>query len=311
MKPLLALLFTVAIWGLAPAFTRSLSLDLGPADHLVIRYGVVAIVYLAGLAVKGGWRIAREDWPRLLLISLIGMTGYNLGAAFGFERVSAGAGGLIVGTQPLLIALLAAGFARERLGGAAVTGLALAFIGTGVLFWPDIAGAGENASLLTGAIMIFCGGLAWSLYVVMAKPLIVKYGSFSISALSISIAGLALVTMLGSPGTFDTIARMTTVSWLEMGYMIVFSTLISTITWNYGASRLSSNAAGASLYLVPVLAVIAGALLLGESITANMLAGGALILAGVAFAQFARAFRGVAALGLSYCHNALRLLSRD
>lgn len=311
MKPLFALLFTVAIWGVAPAFTRSLSLDLGPAGHLVIRYGLVAILYLAGLAVMGGSRIAREDWPRLLFISLIGMMGYNFGAAFGFERVSAGVGGLIIGTQPVLIALLAAAVARERLSGAAITGLILAFIGTGVLFWPDISNAGDNTSLLTGAAMIFAGGLAWALYVVLARPLILKYGSYSISAISISIAALAMVTILGSRETFQTIARMSTTSWLEMLYMIVFSTFISTITWNYGASRVSSAAAGASLYLVPVLAVIAGALLLGEDITVNMLAGGALILAGVAFAQFTAAFRHVAALGLAYCQNALRLCSRD
>ena len=311
MKPLLALLFTVAIWGLAPAFTRSLSLDLGPADHLVIRYGLVAILYLAGLAVIGGWRIAKEDWPRLLFISLIGMMGYNFGAAFGFERVSAGVGGLIIGTQPLLIALFAAAVARERLSGAGITGLALAFIGTGVLFWPDISKAGTNTSLLTGAAMIFGGGSAWALYVVLAKPLILKYGAYPISAISISIAALAMVTILGSRETFDTIARMSTVSWLEMLYMILFSTFVSTITWNYGAARVTSTAAGASLYLVPVLAVISGALLLGESITVNMLTGGALILAGVAFAQFMPAFRQMAALGRTYCQNALRLRSRD
>lgn len=261
--------------------------------------------------VFGGWRIEKEDWPRLLFISLAGMVGYNFGAAFGFERVSAGVGGLIVGTQPLLIALLAAGFAHERLTGAAIGGLALAFIGCGVLFWPDISNAGSNTSLLTGAAMIFGGGFAWALYVVTAKPLILKYGCYPISALSISIAALAMVTILGSRETFETIARMTTISWLQMFYMIVFSTFVSTITWNYGAARVTSAVAGASLYLVPVLAVIAGALLLGETITLNMLTGGALILAGVAFAQFATAFRQVAALGLSYCQTTLRLRSRD
>lgn len=311
MKPPLALLFTVLIWGLAPVFIRSLSVDLGAADHLVIRYSLVAVLYLAGLAMLGGWRIERADWPRLLAISLIGMMGYNLGSAFGFERVSAGVGGLIIGTQPLIIALLAAAFAQERLTIAAIIGLGAAFAGTGVLFWSDIADAAANSSLLAGAVLIFLSGFAWAFYVVMAKPLIRKYGSYPVTAISISVASLPMVALLVSDGTAQTIAQMTARHWLEMFYMTVFSTFVSTITWNYGAARVTSATAGATLYFVPVLAVLSGALLLGEDITFNMMAGGGLILIGVAFAQFTGALRPLAALACAYCQNALSLHSRD
>jgi drug/metabolite transporter (DMT)-like permease len=56
--------------------------------------------------------------------------------------------------------------------------------------------------------------------------------------------------------------------------------------WNYGTKHLSSTAAGTFLYLIPVVAVAAGALMLGEVITVHVVAGGLLMLAGVAAAQF-------------------------
>ena len=133
IRPLLALAFTVVVWGIHPIFIRSLSLALGPADHLVIRYVIVTLAYLAVLAVTGGWRFAREDWFRLLAVSLLGMAGYNLGSAFGFELVSAGIGSLIIGTQPLLIALVAAIMERERLPIAGIAGLAIGFCGVFLL----------------------------------------------------------------------------------------------------------------------------------------------------------------------------------
>ena len=96
-RAITAMLFTVVVWGVGPVFLRSLSVELGPADHLAIRYSIVTVIYVTLLAVFGGWRIEKQDWPRLLVISLIGMIGYNIGSAFGFAHVTAGIGSLIIG----------------------------------------------------------------------------------------------------------------------------------------------------------------------------------------------------------------------
>ncbi len=281
-----AMLFTIVIWGIGPVFLRSLSVDLGPADHLAIRYFIVTALYVAGLAMFGGWRIERQDWPRLLIISLVGMMGYNLGSAFGFANVTAGIGSLIIGTQPLLIALMGTLIAKERLTVATIIGLIIGFIGIVLLVWRDLGISNDGWGFITGCTFIFLSGMAWSIYVVVSKPLVRKYGSFSISALSIVICSLVMVPLLGRPSTLATVQDMSIRSWLELGYIAILSTMVCSITWNYAASRMKAAASGAFLYLVPILGVGAGALILGEHVTSGMLMGGALILIGVAIAQF-------------------------
>jgi drug/metabolite transporter (DMT)-like permease len=103
---LLAMLFTMAVWGFSPVFIRSLSVGLGPADALVIRYAIATALFVIAMVLWLPPRIERQDWPRLVLICLA-MFGYNLGSVYGLERIGAGVGGLIIGTQPLLIVLLA------------------------------------------------------------------------------------------------------------------------------------------------------------------------------------------------------------
>ena len=291
-RALLALFFTVTVWGVGAVFNRTLSVNLGPADHLVIRYAPVCLAYLAGLTAMGGWRIERQDWPRLLVISIGGWVAYNLGAAYGFELVPASIGSLIFGTEPLLIALLGIMIAREKLTAGTIVGLAVAFAGTVLLVSGDMELAGGGKGFLRGCGLVFLSAIAFSLYVVAAKPLIQKYGSFSIAAVSTVISSVVLLVLLARPSAINTVAAMTPRNWFDMAYVVVLSTFISSITWNYGASRLPAATSGAFLYLVPIVGVLAGAILLGETITLAMLAGGGLILTGVAIAQFSPRMRG-------------------
>ena len=286
IRAILALLFTMLVWGVSPVFFRSLSLALGPGDHLAIRYALAGLLFVGVLVATGGWRIAREDWPRLLFVSLVGFTGYNLGSAFGFERINAGTGSLIIGTQPLLIALIGALAAREKLTPAVIFGLLVGFAGIVFLVWNDVGVTGDPSRFLIGCAMIFVSGTCWSIYAVASKPLSQKYGSLSVTAMSVVITSLALVALLGRPSTLGTLASMTPRSWAEMAYLVIFVTALTMVTWNYGAARLPAAAAGAFLYLVPPIGVAGGALMLGEKVTGGMLIGGALIMTGVAIAQF-------------------------
>ncbi len=283
---ILALLFTMIVWGVSPVFFRSLSLAIGPADHLAIRYALVGIVFLPVVLVTRAWRLERADWPRMLFVSVIGFTGYNLGSAFGFERINAGTGSLIIGTQPLLIALIGTLAAAERFTLATGLGLLIGFAGIVFLVWNDLGITGDPVQFLTGCAMIFVSGTCWAVYAVASKPLSQKYGSLPTTALSVLITSLILVVLLGRPTTLSTVSGMTPRLWLEMAYLVVFVTALTMITWNYGAAKLPAAAAGAFLYLVPPIGVMAGAVMLGEPVTQGMVIGGMLILGGVAIAQF-------------------------
>ena len=283
-RPINAMLFTMLVWGIAPAFIRSLSVELGAANALVIRYTLVSIGYAIGLLIVGVPRIPSRDWPRILFVSLVGIVGYNLGSVYGFELLPAGIGGIIIGTQPLLIVLIASLLSRTAPSLAGVFGLLLAFAGTALLFWKDLIFSDNSQALTLGAIYIFLSGIAWALYVVLTKPLILKYGAYRTTAITILLSTLPLPAF-ASLSTITALADMSPRRWAEMFYLVAIAGLIATVTWNFAAARLPSILTGAFLYLVPVISVLSGALILGEKITLGMVAGGALILLGVAIAQ--------------------------
>ena len=266
--------FTVLVWGAAPAFIRSFSLATGPADALVIRTIAVAIPCLLLLPFFGGYAVARKDVARLLLISL-GMFGYFAGSIFGFAYVTSGVGGIIMSTQPLLIALLASFFGTERITIPTIIGL----------FSGDTPAGTTHENIVAGGLMIFGCGAAWAVYVIFSKTLIQSYGSFKITALSSILAALPALAFTSS-GTWQTARSLDTNGLLALLYLTFVGTLLTVSTWNFATARLQPTTVGASLYLIPVLAVASGALLLGETVATPTLVAGGIILFGVAIAQF-------------------------
>jgi drug/metabolite transporter (DMT)-like permease len=83
-----------------------------------------------------------------------------------------------------------------------------------------------------------------------------------------------------------TLAAMDATAWMAVGFVVVFGTFLATSAWNYALGHMESSIAGVFLYVQPVVAAAGGILLLGESLTWPLILGGALIILGVAIAQF-------------------------
>ena len=90
----------------------------------------------------------------------------------------------------------------------------------------------------------------------------------------------------------DLAARLDLRQWFEIVYLVLAAGLGGTLLWNYGTKHLSGTVSGTFLYLIPVVAVAAGALVLGEPVTVYVIGGGLLMLAGVAAVQFGPALFG-------------------
>ncbi len=287
--PLLALGFTVLVWGVAPAFIRSFSLAAGAADALVIRSVATGICCLLLLPFFGGFTVARQDVPRLLLISLIGMFGYFAGSVFGFAYITSAIGGIVISTQPLLIALLASVIGAERVTVPTIIGLIVSFIGSLYLFSGDAQGNLSQSHMIIGGLLIFMSGAFWAVYVIYSKSLIQTYGSVKLSLLSLAIATFPALLFI-SPSTWETTMSLDQNAIFSLFYLTFIGTLVTLGTWNYAVGLLRPTAVGASLYLIPVFAITAGTLLLGEIVTATTLTAGGIILLGVAIAQFGPVF---------------------
>lgn len=296
-KALLALSLTMLIWAVVPIATRLLVTVLDPGHTLVIRYVISSALFAVLLTVLRGWHIERGDWPRFLLAAATGVFGYNVANIYGYATTSASLGSMIIGIEPAVIAVLASLVLGEPLRWPVIAGCALASIGTLVLLagedvlgWlgfdiAPVTAAIPPATDLKGPLLVLLAATSWSVFVVVVKPLLVRYGTARASALYGLVGAPMIFAALLRPAAVDTAIALSAAQWSLIGFLAVLGTFVSVFLWNYGVRHVSAASAGAFIYSLPVLSVVAAMLLLGETVTPVMIAGGLLILAGVGVAQ--------------------------
>jgi drug/metabolite transporter (DMT)-like permease len=296
-----ALVVVYVVWG-STYLAIDLAVETMPSFlMLAVRFFVAgAVLYL--LSSRGAERPRLVHWRSALAIGGALLLLGNGGVAYAVQHVDTGVVALIVGSVPLWMALLDRVVYGQRLAPAAVVGLVLGFGGIAFLARPT--GDGSVAAL----IVVLLGSLAWaagSLYSRKAplpeRPLQGASMEMLAGAALLAIAGAA-TGELGRLGA----GSVSTESLLALVYLIVVGSLVGFSAYIWLLKAAPTHLVGTYAYVNPVVAVLLGALWLGEPITLPTVIGGAAIVAAVALIVSAksvgetrprRAFRALPARG--------------
>jgi drug/metabolite transporter (DMT)-like permease len=223
-----------------------------------------------------GRRLRPLQGREVLLVALLQTTAlYGLGF-LGVQRTTAGAAALLLNTNPVMVALLAWPMLGEPLSPASVAGIVLALAGVATVAVHSGLGSPLGVGLLLG------GALAWA----SASIVIKRMGSVDLLRLSCGqmlAGGLPLLVF----GIFSEhrLPHPTAASLAWFAFLVIPATAVNFVLWFGLLERYSATAMSSWLFLIPVFGVLAGAVVLHESIGWRVAAGGLLVLAGVLLAQ--------------------------
>jgi drug/metabolite transporter (DMT)-like permease len=285
-----AALAAVLIWGLVPVGTRFFVLRLDPVSFNVIRFLASAAGALPLFLAGKPWCWPAKDRLRLLLCAFLAVPGFSIPAAFAARSISAGRLGLLIATEPICIILFGAWLYRRRVRLPVVVGAVVAFIG--VALTTHGSGAPAVADVY-GTLLVLVGAVSWSWYTVIVSGLIGRYGPFHVTG-GVLVVGAALLIALSLP-VIDAHVHYSGLMTGLVGALGLISSLLGFLLWNLAASTVASERLGLFLYLIPIIAVLGGALLLDEHFTGLLILGGTLTIAGVAIGERAEATRSKAA----------------
>jgi drug/metabolite transporter (DMT)-like permease len=279
MRDLVDLVVLAALWGASFLFMRVAVPELGPVALMALRVGIATAFLVPALAMRGGLADLRGHlWPVLVVGAINSALPFSL-FAYATLSVTAGFASILNATSPLWGGLVAHLWLKDRLTPSRTLGLFVGFGGVAVLvlgrasFRPGGAGLAVVAAL--AATLSY--GVAASYakrHLAGVNPLAVAAGSQLGATLLLLPLAAALWPAHPVSGRAWGAAAALGVGCTAVAYVLYFRLIA-----NVGPAR-----AIAVTFLIPPFAVLWGALFLGESVTARMLLGSAIILAGTALA---------------------------
>jgi len=249
------------------------------------RFIVAAVVLLPVVAISGGWSlpaVKRNALP-LLVMSAVGVFGFNVALFYGMRQTSAINGALIIAVNPALTVLLSAVVNREPVSRRQMAGLLLGLIGVAVVVskgsWHTLAAMSFSA----GDLLVLLATLCWAIYSVIPKRFVHGMSTMQITGGTI-VGGATLMGVFAAGATPDFLQMPSLPIAAAIGFMGLFGSVLAYLWWNQGMQKIGVSSGAVFINLVPIFAALIG-FLLGQPISAAQVCGAALVIAGVACAS--------------------------
>ncbi len=274
------MLAVVLFWGVNFPLVKGALREFDALAFAGLRFALVTVC-MAGLAWarEGSLRPRPGDVWKVMGLGLLGNGVYQLAFMLGLARTTASNASLIVATAPIFVALTA-GLLGERIHRWAWLGIILSFLGIALVIQGG-AGASLGTEHLVGDVIALVGAAAWGAYTALLRPFLKVYSPLKLNALTMLFGTFPLFIAAAPAMSRIAWTSISGGAWLVLLYSALFSVVISYNIWNWAVHRVGSARTAVYSNLVPVVALLTSALLLGERMTLLQFVGAAVVITGI------------------------------
>lgn len=282
--PWVAYAVCAVVWG-STYFAIAVALaSFPPYGMVAVRFGVASVLTLAvGRLFRERWP-SRKELPHLALVGVLLLGVCNALIVWSETRVSSGVAAVLAALTPAWFGILTA--RTEPLGGRGWLGTGLGLAGVVLLVGPGTSGGVD----LGGVAAVLLATALWAVGTLHHRKYVKGGGALTNAGLEMLAAALFGTVLAPFGGGFVS-GPVTPKALLAIGYLAVFGSCIAYTAHLYLSKTWNPARAGTYAYLNPVIAVLLGAAILGETFNSRMALGMAVVLAGVALVQY-RSRRG-------------------
>jgi drug/metabolite transporter (DMT)-like permease len=281
----------MVVWAANFIVVKDAVSTLPPVGFTFLRYALASTALLGFLRwTGGGLRLPRPDTVRILLLGGFGFGLYQILWTTGLQSIPAGDSALIIASTPVLVAVLAVVSGADTLTPMKFAGAALSFLGVVVVI---AAGVGISLSgSAAGSALTLAAAACWASYTAFAAPVLRRHSPLVLTTWA-TLGGALVLLPIGlaqllAPGALDKVAAGRVVPMvLAVAYSGLLAASLSNVIVFNGVRLLGPTRVITLQSFVPAMAVVLAFVFLGEPIRPAQVAGGVIIVLGVALTRLA------------------------
>jgi len=246
-----------------------------------IRQFIGGIIYVGFFLYKGFALPKGKEWRPILVLSFLNFIMSNGLSTLALQyKISAGLGSIMGAIFPLWLVVIGLFSAKGKMPIKAIIGLLLGFGGVCIIF-SDHLNEFLDPEFRWGILFSIIATWTWAIATLYTKKQALQFNPYFSLGLQMLISAVALYSFSEATGRAISITAIPWQSWLAIGYLVVFGSLIAFICYLYALQNLPTEQASIYAYINPIVATVFGAILFDESLTVYLAIGGLVTLLGV------------------------------
>ncbi len=282
----LLLLALVAMWGSSFMLTKVAVSAIPPSIVVAGRLGIAAVLLFGALIVAGrrlpGWG---RHWLFFIAMAIIGNCIPFWLISWGQQGIDTGLAGILMAIMPLTTLVLAHLFVEgERLSRSKVVGFLTGFCGIVILVGPEAAlEFGGGGSALLSELAVLAGAVCYGVATIVARRR--PKSDALVAASGVMIAATVIMAPVAAVNDGARPFELSLIGAYAIALLGVMSTALATVVYFKLITLAGPSFLSLINYLIPLWAVLLGAMLLGETPEWTALIALVLVLSGIAMSE--------------------------
>ena len=283
LKLILSFAAVYVVWGSTFLAIRYAIETLPGFTMAAMRHGVGGLIFLLWARLSGeGWP-KREHWSGAFILGFLLLVCGNGGVVWAEHYVPTGLTALLVGTEPLSVALLLwLTHPRERPTARTVVGALVGFAGAALLALPGLPGAGQPVPI-GPALVVVGAAFTWAAGSLYGRKAHVPRSVVQSAGMQMVCGSVMLVAVGGFSGEWRGLDLGATSmrSWWALVYLTACGSFLGFTAYSWLVRNVAPALVATYAYVNPLVAVLLGWLLLGEPVGLRVVLAGALVITSV------------------------------
>ncbi len=278
------MLVVVIAWAANFIVVKAANREIAPIAFSFLRFSLSAVLLLALLRWReGSVRMPVRQVAPIMALGAVGFGMYQMLWPTALQTIPAGDSAFLIAATPVFTALFASMAGSDVLTRRILAGALVSFAGVGIVVAGG-PGLGLGASLLGDGLTLLAA-VCWAAYTAWGAPILMRYSPLRTTAWamvggSLTLAPVGLVQVAGTDW-----AAVGAGAWTGFAYSTLISAGIANVVVFHAIKLLGPTRITGLQFLVPFIAVLMGAAFLSEAIQPSQIAGGAVIIVGVAITR--------------------------
>jgi len=253
--------------------------------RFILAGGILYLIY----RIKGGQRPSLEEWKNPCVVGAMLLLGGNGVVAWAEQQVPSSIASVLIATVPLWIITFSCIGERRRPGIGSIIGIILGLCGISILVWNSNGTSSQTTNIWGMAAIIFAA-FSWSAGSMYSRKAKMPSSPLLSTGLQMISGGILLLIAAAFHGDYRGFepARISIHSWMAMGYLVIFGSLIAFSAYIWLLNNIEPAVASTYAFVNPIVAVFLGWLFAGEELGINALIAAVIIIVAVILITFFR-----------------------